>query len=78
MNEKYYSSAMVLNSNRLNKFKTIYCTEIKTAEPYIITERQLGKMNYYKFKNISANDIAQFHCGSCSFLCNAYGTKSEK
>ena len=60
MSKKHYSTSMVLNSNRLNKYKTTSCTGMQTDEKYLRLESELVGLDYYQFKIISADDIADY------------------
>ena len=62
INKKQYSITIVLNSNKLKKYKTTFCTTIKIVEQYLIIKGQLEKKDYHIFKIIPANDTA------CYFL----------
>ena len=60
ISEKHHSSSLVLNSNRLNKYKTTSSTGIKTEEQYLRLENELVELDYYQFKIISADDITAY------------------
>ena len=48
MNEKHYSTSMVIKSNILNKYKTTYCIGIKTDKRYLRLEGPLVEIDYYQ------------------------------
>ena len=60
ISEKHHSTSLVLNSYRLNKYKTTSFTGIKTEEQYLRLESELVELDYHQFKIISADNITAY------------------